>query len=1107
VGARRGATQRRDGRTGRRATGMIPPPAAASDDAFPLSLGQQALWFLQQTVPGSSAYHCLGCARITSPVDVDALQRTIAGLAHRHPMLRARYFMRDGVPMQKIERDPPSAFSVVDASSLDAAGLERAVHASMHEPFDLGRGPVYRFRFFRWRDGDHRLAFAVHHLSYDGTSSSLVFRDLRALYVSERGGAPPPAARAGVGYRDFVTWQRELLAGEAGERQFAYWKERLAGDLSLFELPTDFPRCTTRLEGASVPLHFTPERSRALNDLAKAEGVTPYMLLLAAWQIFLARCARQEDVLVGAPAFGRTQAAFQDVVGYFVNPIVFRADFRRNPSFRDFLATTRATVLEAVANQDYPFPEVVRRLAPPRDATRNPVFQAFIDWQKREWIGDLVQKREAADTRVRFQLGELALDDLDVPQQEGLFDVTLDVKEVGKELYGELKYDAALFRRDTAERMEANFQALLDGIVADPRRRVAQLPLLSAAEKKLVLVDWNATEHPFPRDRCVHELFEARAKETPDAVAVRSHDGSLTYAGLDARANRLAHRLRRMGVANDQPVGILHARSTQMMVALLGILKAGGGYVPLDPEYPADRLDYMVENSGLRFVVTESALAAKITAPDVLRVLLDAEAAELEKESAEPVVESRGRPLDLAYLIYTSGSTGRPKGVEVLHRGVVNCLNATARLLGAKRDDTLLAVTTISFDIHAKQLWMPLATGGIVDVCEPEVAKDGKRLLERMRASRARFMQATPTHWQMVVSAGWSEPLPLEAISIGEPLTTELARQLLARCAAVWNTYGPTETTIQSTVHRIRPEDEVVTLGRPFDNTTFYVVDAALQPVPIGVAGELCIGGDGVARGYHDLPEKTAERFVASPFRGGERIYRTGDLVRFDREGRLEMLGRIDHQVKLRGFRIELGEIEAVLEQLEGVKSAVVKVVGSAAEEKRLVAFAVPKARPEPSRASVRRALREKLPDYMVPAEIVWLDALPTTLNGKIDRNALTVVAAASPASSPRDEATVPPEGPAEVRLARVWAEVIGVPRVGAFDTFFDLGGNSLLSLKVVDRIEHETGFRMNPAELVHQTVRQIATRHRDHLAAAPAEATPAAPSKPDGRSWFGRRR
>jgi amino acid adenylation domain-containing protein len=1075
--------------------------ARAPDDAFPLSLGQQALWFLQQTVPGSSAYHCLGCARITSQVDVAALERTIAALARRHPMLRARYFMRDGVPLQRIERDPPVAFSVVDATGLDAAALERAVHDAMHEPFDLERGPVYRFRFFRGKEGDHRLAFAVHHLGYDGTSSSLVFRDLRALYVSERGGAPPPPAREGVAYRDFVAWQREFVAGDAGERQFGFWKERLAGDLPLLELPNDFPRRATRLDGASVPLHFTPERSRALNELAKAEGVTPYMLLLAAWQILLARCARQDDVLVGAPAFGRTQSAFQDVVGYFVNPIVFRADFSRNPSFRDFLATTRQTVLDSVANQDYPFPEVVRRLAPPRDATRNPVFQAFIDWQKREWIGDLVSSRKSEDTRVRFQLGELALDDLDVPQQEGLFDVTLDVKEVGKELYGELKYDASLFRRDTMERMEANFQALLDGVAADPRRRVSQLPLLSAAEKRLVLVEWNATERAFPRELCVHELFEARAQETPGAIAVRSHDGALTYAELDARANRLARRLRRDGVGNDQPVGILHQRSTRMMVGMLGILKAGGGYVPLDPDYPADRLQYMVENSGLRLVVTESALADRITAPGVTRVLLDAEADALVQESAEPVPESAGRPDGLAYLIYTSGSTGRPKGVEVLHRGVVNCLNATGRLLGYRREDVLLAVTTISFDIHAKQLFLPLAMGGVVDVCEPEVAKDGKRLLERMRSSKAAFMQTTPTHWQMVVAAGWNEKLPIQAISIGEPLLRELAQQLLARCAAVWNTYGPTEATIQSTVHRVRPEDEAVSIGRPFDNTTFYVVDASLQPVPIGVAGELCIGGDGVARGYHDLPEKTAERFLASPFRPGERIYRTGDLCRRDREGRLEMLGRIDHQVKLRGFRIELGEIEAVLEQHEGVKAAVVKVIGTTAEEKRLVAFAVPRARPEPSRASVRRALREKLPDYMVPAEIVWLDALPTTLNGKIDRNALRVDAVAT--SQPRDDATVAPEGPAEVRLARVWAEVIGVPRVGAFDTFFDLGGNSLLSLKVVDRIEHETGFRMNPAELVHQTVRQIATRHREKLAVAPA--APAA--KPEGRGWFGKRR
>jgi amino acid adenylation domain-containing protein len=1055
------------------------------DEAFPLSVGQQALWFLQQSHPESSAYHCLGCARITSPVDVPALERTIAALARRHPMLRARYGMRDGVPVQRIADAAAASFTVVDATALAADALDRAVHAAMHRPFDLEEGPVYRFCLFRRGEHDHLLAFAVHHLSYDGMSSSLVFQDLRALYVGERSGTPPPARPDPTQYRDFVAWQRQFLASAAGEEQWRFWQERLAGAPPQLELPTDHPRRATRLEGASVPLHITKERSGALHQLAKAEGVTLYMLLLAAWQLLLARYSRQDEVLVGAPAFGRTQPSFQQIVGYFVNPIVFRADVGANPSFRDFLRTVRQTVLDAVAHQDFPFPELVRRIAPHRDATRNPIFQAFIDWQKREWIGDLVQARRSDDTRVRFQLGELALDDLDVPQQEGLFDLTLDVKEVGAELYGELKYDSGLFERATIERMEANLQTLLDGIVADPRRRLSQLPLLAPDERRRVLDEWNATAHDYPRDRCVHELFEAQARARPDAIAVRSHDGALTYGELDRRANQLARRLRKLGVGPDQPVGILHERSTRLLVGLLGILKAGGGYVPLDPDYPAERLDFMAADSGMRWLVSESALDAKLARPGLERVLLDRDAAALAAEEEGPLPGSGGRPDDLAYLIYTSGSTGRPKGVEVLHRGVVNCLNATERLLGFTRADTLLAVTTISFDIHAKQLFLPLATGGVVDVVEPDVARDGKRLLERMRASRATFMQATPTHWQLIVAAGWTERLPLQAISIGEPLSLELARALLARSAGVWNTYGPTETTIQSTVHRIQPEDAAVSIGRPFDNTTFYVLDPGLQPVPIGVAGELHIGGDGVARGYHDLPEKSAERFLASPFRRGERIYKTGDLARFDRDGRVELIGRIDHQVKLRGFRIELGEIEAVLEQHDGVKSAVVKVMGASASEQRLVAFAVPNARPEPSRASVRRLLREKLPDYMLPAEIVWLDALPLTPSGKIDRNALK---GGSVDVRPPDEATVPPEGPAETLLARIWSELLGVPKVGAFDNFFDLGGNSLLSLQVVDRIEQATGFRMSPAEMVHQTIRQVATRHRDALAARKTE-------------------
>ncbi len=1033
---------------------LLREKANQSKSLFPLSQGQQALWFLYKLVPDSWAYNTLFTARIQSDVDIPALRRTFQTLISRHPSLRTTYTERDGKPFQQIPEDVEVEFEEIDASSWNWDELKEQVTQEAHRPFNLEQGSVMRVSLFTRSPKDHIFMLAIHHIASDLWSQLILMDELRVLYPAEKTGTQASLPPQTQSYADYVHWQNQMLAGSAGERLWAYWREQLAGELPVLNLPTDRPRSPVQTyQGASHSFRLTEELTQRLKGLAQAEKATLYMTLLAAFQVLLYRYTGQEDILVGSPTFGRTQREFADIVGYFVNPVVLRANLAGNPTFQAFLSQVRQTVLRAIAHQDYPFPLLVERLQPNREPSRSPIFQALFALQKPQQFEEVVKLFAPSETASQVNWGDLKLEPFEIPQQEGQFDLILEMIEARESLFGVFKYNTDLFEADTLARMAGHFQTLLEAIVINPQQEISQFPLLSEAEQQQLLVEWNNTFAEYPQSQCIHQLFEAQVEQTPDAVAVVFEDSTLTYRQLNSRANQLAHHLQALGVGPEVLVGICVERSLDMLVGLLGILKAGGAYVPLDPAYPSERLSFMLEDSQAPVLLTQQRLVTLLPTSGTHVVCLDADWQAIAQNShTNPTSNVTGN--NLAYAIYTSGSTGKPKGVQVLNGGVVNFLTSMRHCPGLTEQDTLLSVTTLSFDIAALELFLPLIVGARVVLVSREVAADGSQLLERLNDCGATLMQATPATWRLLLAAGWSGSPQLKILCGGEALPRELANQLLAKGASLWNLYGPTEATIWSTIYQVDNTDGSVSIGRPIANTQIYLLDEQLQPVPVGVPGELYIGGAGLARGYLNRPELTAQRFIAHPVSDepAARLYKTGDLARYFRDGNIEYLGRIDHQVKLRGFRIELGEIEAVLSQHPVVQQGVVVVREDSPGNQQLVAYLVP--HPEqaaPTASELRQFLKQQLPEYMVPSAFVTLDSLPLTPNGKVDRKALP-----SPEGLRLELAAayVAPQTELEQMIATVWQEVLRVEKVGMHDNFFDLGGHSLLVVQVHSKLQ-----------------------------------------------------
>jgi amino acid adenylation domain-containing protein/non-ribosomal peptide synthase protein (TIGR01720 family) len=1079
---------------------LAPVVRVERGDSAPLSFAQERLWFLDRLEGGSSAYNIPAGLRLSGALDAEALERALGEIVRRHEALRTVFREIDGAAAQVVQPFAGFALARVDLSQMEEAErdaeLRRFAAAEAARPFDLAAGPLFRAALVRLAGEEHVLLLGMHHIVSDGWSAGVLFRELSALYTAFTEGRPSPLAELPVQYADFAVWQRTQLDGEALDRQLAWWTERMTGAPALLELPTDHARPAVQsYRGALAPVTLSSALVDRLQALARAEGATLYMVMLGAFQTLLSRYAGTEDVVVGSPIAGRTRRETEELIGLFVNTLVMRTDLSGDPTFREVLRRVRETTLGAYAHQEVPFERLVAELQPERSLGHAPLFQVLFTLQNADRAG-----RELPGLRAQGFGAEL---------QTTKFDLSLALMADERGARGVMTYATDLFDRATVERMLAQLERVLEQVAADADACLSSLELMDAAERETVVQGWNRTEAAYPADACFHDLFEAQAARTPDAVALVCEEQALTYAELNARANQLAHRLMAHGVGPDARVAMCFERGAEMIVALLGIVKAGGAYVALDASLPAERLRYMLRDSRAAALVTRAALVQTLPAEGIPVVLLDADAT-LGAERAENP-RAAVSPESLVYTIYTSGSTGEPKGVGVEHRQIVNYVHGIRDRLGLEEGASYATVSTLSADLGNTVVFSALAWGGTLHVIREERIFSGDAVGEYFARHGIDCLKITPSHLAALQNGG--DPrrvMPRRWLVLGgesSPLGWVDSLLRMAPECAVFNHYGPTETTVGALTFRAtaeRPEtpSQTLVLGRPLPNYQAFVVDASLRPLPVGVPGELLIGGAGVARGYLGRPELTDERFIANPF-GAGRVYRTGDRVRMLADGNVEFLGRMDGQVKIRGFRVELGEIEAALRQAPGVAECAV-VARDDSGDLRLVAYVVGGADAE----ALRALLRRDLPEYMVPAAFVRMDALPLTANGKLDRRALP-----APEAAAAGDGFVAPRTPAEELVASIWAEVLRVERVGATDGFFALGGHSLLATRVVTRVRQVFGVELPVRALFEgPTVAELAERieamRRDGAAAlppvVPVERTGALPlSFAQERLWF----
>nr|WP_318654561.1 non-ribosomal peptide synthetase [Pseudomonas sp. MWU13-2100] len=1044
----------------------------ARDQAWPLSFAQQRLWFLAQMEGASAAYHMPAGLSLRGSLDRVALQRALECIVARHEGLRTTFVLGDDEqPLQRIAAaDAGFSLQLHDLQGLAAAEDKLRVLAAEEalQPFDLEQGPLIRGRLIRLAEDHHVLLLTMHHIVSDGWSIAVLTRELAALYAAFSQGQDDPLAPLALHYLDYAVWQRRWLSGELLQKQCNYWQQALAEAPALLMLPTDRARPAQQdYAGASLPVAFDENLTRGLKALGQRHGTTLYMTVMSAWAALLGRLAGQDDVVIGSPVANRMRGEVEGLIGLFVNTLAIRVDLSEQPTTEALLARVKTATLGAQAHQDLPFEQVVEVIKPVRSLSHSPVFQAMLTWQD---MG-------GAD----FALGDLQLEGLGASQTLAKFDVSLDLGEAQGRLLGSLEYATALFDERTMVRYLGYFQRLLEAMVADDRQVLEQVPLLDALEREHLLVGLNATEVPYPRNCTIHQLFEAQVRAQPEAIAVAFQAQRLSYAGLNRQANRLAHHLIGLGIGPDDRVAICVERGVEMMVGLLGVLKAGAAYVPLDPAYPAERLAYMIEDSKPSALLTQLALQDRLPELDLPLVLLDDDQRQgFDERDDNPVVANLG-VRHLAYVIYTSGSTGNPKGVMIEHRGLVNYSVDAARLFGLTAADTVLQQNTLNFDLSVEEIFPALLAGATLAPSREIFGSEGRE----DHGIRPTFLHMTAAHWHTLAAEWHSQPLVAAQRLEGVRLINVTGDALSAQKLKLWdevrpahtrliNTYGPTEATVSCTAayvsHDVVAGSEGsgnATIGKPMANTRIYLLDAHQQPVPYGVAGEIFIGGDGVARGYLNLEQVNAERFLVDPFSTGAdaRMYKTGDLARYMADGRIEYLGRNDFQVKVRGFRIELGEIESRLGSCAGVKEAVVIAREDRPGEKRLVAYVV--AQPDTSldAAGLRAELAPQLAEYMLPSAFVMLDALPLTPNRKLDRKALP--APAGDAFASREH--VAPQGATEAALAQIWQSLLNLEEVGRHDHFFELGGHSLLAMRLISQVRQRLGVELSLADIFAQ--------------------------------------
>jgi amino acid adenylation domain-containing protein len=1016
---------------------------------LPLSSAQMRLWLFDQLEPASSAYNIPIQHEFKGHFDLAAFERSVSEIVRRHEALRTSYLKVDGRPVQKI--NPPELFRIplVDLRSLPEAAREqevaRLVSMDARQPYDLGNAPLMRARLLKLAPDEHVLLLNFHHIAFDWWSVGVFEKELAALYDSFlRGEEASPLPELPLQYVDFAAWQRQWLQGEILQEQLAYWQKKLSGTLPVLELPTDHPRPAIQTyNGSFLCSTLSGKLTESLKILSQREGLTLFTTLLAAFKVLLQRYTGQDDIVVGAPIAGRNSAEIEGLIGFFVNTVVMRTDLSGDPTFRQLLRRVQETTLGAYAHQDLPFDKLVEVLNPERNASHSPMFTVMLSM-----LNTPVQPLHLSGLQHRRVLPT---------NGASKFDLTLFAIEEPQGLSFICEYNTDLFRADAIERLLGHLEVLLEGIVSDPDRRLSELPLLTAKERQQIVIGWNDTQVAYPQHVLLHDLFEAQVERTPEAVAVEYDGKQLTYLELNQRANQLAHHLRTLGVGPDTLVGVCMERSLEMVVALYGVLRAGGAYVPIDPDYPQERIGYMLEDAGLSVLLTQSRIVGRLPAYGAKTLCLDDGWDQIAgKETANPAKVTT--PDNLAYMIYTSGSTGKPKGAMNTHRAICNRLLWMQGQYHLTEADRILQKTPASFDVSVWEFFWPLLTGARLVLAKPGGHQDPAYLISLITEQRITVAHFVPSMLAIFLAeSGVERCVSLRhVICSGEALPFNLQEQFFKLLSAqLHNLYGPTEAAVDVTHWTCRRDDErnIVPIGRPVANTQIYILDKYLQPVPIGVSGDLYIGGAQVGRGYHNRPDLTAEKFVPDPFSAdpAARMYKTGDLCRWLSDGNVEYLGRSDFQVKVRGLRIELGEIEAVLDRHQAVRQCVV-VAQEKTGDKVLVAY-VERQQTELTLAvsDLRAYLSEHLPAYMVPSIFVVMEKLPLSPNGKIDRKALPApdqgrIEGAGEFVAPRD--------PLEQMLAQIWSKILGVRRIGIHDNFFELGGHSLLAVRIMAEIE-----------------------------------------------------
>ena len=1038
---------------------------------FPLSIGQRALWFLNQLAPDSSAYNLVFSSRISPYVDIPVMEEAFSTLFRRHPMLDVTIEAADGDLRQFFHEGRTIDFREHDATELSEGEIKELLIEHAHKPFDLVNGPVVRLELFRTADNAHVALLCMHHIVSDAWSVVLILNDLIEGYFSIKSGITPEFKPLDYRYLDYVKWQGDLLQSSESEKMAEFWVEELENAPMVLDLSTDHPRPAVQsFNGSTHGFTLNESLTKKIEDLASERNVTLFTLLLSAFQVLLHRYCNQDDLLVGSPFAGRSRQEFHDLVGYFINPVALRSRVEGDPLFSDYLEGVSTTVIGALENQEYPLASLVDRLKVPRDSSRSPIFQVTFSMERIPGVDEQgIAVFLIGQGGHVFNVRDISVESIDLNLRQAQFEISLVVEEAGGNIYGCWQYNRDLFEPETIARLNSLYEQVLEDVVRDPGQRISEISFLSSEEEKKILEEWNATASDCPEETCVHQLFSEHAVRMPNAVAVTSAGRSLTYRELNRRANGLAAKLKSAGVGLESPVGIFIDRSVDLLVGILGILKAGGCYVPLDPAFPSFRLEQMLSDARPGVVVTGKSLRRSLPQGDWETICVE----DCGEAMAPPVVKGQTSE-SLAYIIYTSGSTGKPKGVEIPHRAVVNFLISMRETPGLSADDTLLAVTTLSFDISVLELLLPLISDARVVIATRQEATDGRRIAVLLDEYAVTTMQATPATWQMLLDSGWNGKHDLRVFCGGEMLGRELAEELLPRTRAVWNLYGPTETTIWSTVDKVSGGGGAVSIGRPIANTTVYILDDNHRALPPGFTGSLYIGGDGLARGYHGLPEMTAERFLEVTLPNGRRelLYHTGDMARFRTDGKIDFLGRNDSQVKLRGYRIELEDIETHLMNHSYVKQAVVMKRDDLPSE-GLVAYIIPRDGREGIVSVLRSFMLERLPEYMRPSSYVILDEYPLTPNKKIDRGRLP---APILQRSDLQVAYIPPRTPSERILIDILSSAFKSDKVGIHDNFFDLGGDSLLAVQILTEVSQAFNRRL-PVEVFLQnpTVENLA--------------------------------